>query len=224
MPRIGLERSYRPIGAKSQGRPGVQHGAPRVTPSGALVPQALFRPAAVVDGVIRLHAGDDAQLGEARKVLRAHVLGVFDAEAMRGRIAAPQALVQIEDFRDGAVADGVNADLDLRLVRAARQRFHLRGRVHQRKGNAAIGRVVSERLNHPGGRRAQRAVREGFYRAQLDEIVTHVALDARVAQFFPLPDGDDLIHAAGEPAFQFGAAQELDFAGKAAVPRNPNRR
>ena len=78
---------------------------------------------------------------------------------MRKRCAAglspPRRCVHVENFRDGAIADGVNAELDLRLVRAAREGFHLRGRIHQRKGNAAIGRVVGERLIHPGGGRAQ---------------------------------------------------------------------
>ena len=77
-------------------------------------------------------------LREARKVLRAHVLGVLDAKAMRGSVTATQARVHVEDFRDGAIADGVNADLDLRLVGAARQGFHLRGWIHQRKGDAVI--------------------------------------------------------------------------------------
>ena len=117
--------------------------------------QAFFRPAAIVDSVVRLHAGDDAQLAEARKVLRPHVLGVLDAKAMRGRVGATQALVYVENFRDGAIADGVNADLDLRLVGAARQGFHLRRAGSSRKGDAVICRVVGERLVHPGGRRAQ---------------------------------------------------------------------
>ena len=44
-------------------------------------------------------------------------------------------------------------------------------------------------------------------------------LEARVAQLFPLQDGSDFIDAAGEPAFQFGAPQELNLTRKAAVPR-----
>src|ERR1039458_6718367 len=98
------------------------------------MPQALFRPAAVVNGVIRLHAGDNPQLTEAPEVLRGRVLSVLNSKVLCWRILAPQALIHIEDFSDGAVANGVNADLKLRLVSTPRQGFQLGRWIHQREG------------------------------------------------------------------------------------------
>ena len=59
----------------------IQKRSEGVGAAGAVVPDAPFGPAAVIDGVVRLHGSDHVQLRKAVKVLGGHVLRMFDTEA-----------------------------------------------------------------------------------------------------------------------------------------------
>src|SRR5205807_1902386 len=83
-----IERGYRPVRAEGERRSGVEHRPPGIAGAGALLADALFGPAPVVDGMVGLHRGNHAEFREARKVLLAHVLGVLDAKAMVASVIA----------------------------------------------------------------------------------------------------------------------------------------
>ena len=59
----------------------VQESTERVGAAGAVVADALLRPAAVIDGVVGLHRSNHVQLCESVKVFCRHVLRMFDAKA-----------------------------------------------------------------------------------------------------------------------------------------------
>ena len=60
----------------------IQKTAPRVAVARTIVTEPLFRPATVVDCMIRLHGSDDVQLGKAIKIFQRHVLRVFDCKPL----------------------------------------------------------------------------------------------------------------------------------------------
>src|SRR3546814_1139195 len=83
-----FHRCHEPVRAEGQHRAGVEQRAERIgtfRPSGA---DPLLGPAAVVDGVVGLHRGDDVLAVEARDVLGTQVLGVLDAQAPVARAVA----------------------------------------------------------------------------------------------------------------------------------------
>src|ERR1035441_6032179 len=61
-----------------------------------------------------LHGGDDAELSEARNVGGAEVLGMLDAPAqvLLVGVSFEGVLEDVEGFAVGAVADGVDAELE----------------------------------------------------------------------------------------------------------------
>src|SRR3546814_1302534 len=80
-PHQRFHRRHEPVRAEGQHRAGVKQRAKRIgtfRPSGA---DALLGPAAVIDGVVGLHRGDDVLVVEARDVRGAQVLGVLDARS-----------------------------------------------------------------------------------------------------------------------------------------------
>src|SRR5207247_5001000 len=77
-----IERSHRPIGSEGERYAVIEKAAPRVTVSCAIVTEAFFRPAAVVDRVIRLHRGNDVELGKSLEIFLRRVLGVLDGKTL----------------------------------------------------------------------------------------------------------------------------------------------
>src|SRR5713226_5388718 len=108
MPSSGLSGAT----GQSERKASVEHRAPGVTRPGALVPEPLFGPAPVVNGVVGLHARNHPEPSEPREIFRANVLRVLDAEPVARGVPAAHALEQVQDLGVGAVADGVNGDLN----------------------------------------------------------------------------------------------------------------
>jgi hypothetical protein len=75
----GCGRRHEPVAPEREHGPGNQQRAEHVGGPDAVTAVRLC-PAAVVDGVIRLHAGNDAELPEPWDVGRREVLRVLDAE------------------------------------------------------------------------------------------------------------------------------------------------
>src|SRR6202007_2370936 len=76
-----IQRRDVPVGTEGETDMMVQERAEGVGAAGAIVANAGFGPAPLVDSVIRLHGGDHAEIGEAVEIFRGHVLRVLDAEA-----------------------------------------------------------------------------------------------------------------------------------------------
>ena len=119
--------------------------------------------------MVRLHGGDDAELGEARDVGRAQVLGVLDPEPpVAGAVLLLDALVDVEQLRVRAVADRVDLDLEPGFVRARDVFLDLRKRDGLGGEDAPVAGLVAEGFEHHGGAGSEGAV--------------HVALDAADAE------------------------------------------
>src|SRR6185295_7042956 len=83
-----LERRRRrdePIAAEGEPRTGIEQRTKGVCAFASLMTNHALRPPAVVDGVIWLDAGDDAERPEASDVGRRDVLRVLDPEAAIAR-------------------------------------------------------------------------------------------------------------------------------------------
>src|SRR6185369_13683154 len=97
-----------PIGPQRQADALVEQRAKRIRRLDALRADAPLGPPAVVDGVIRLHGGDDLQRGEPIEILWRDVLRVLDPQApVALPVRANDLTEQIENLRDGCVADGM---------------------------------------------------------------------------------------------------------------------
>src|SRR2546425_35060 len=119
-----IERRHRPVRAEGERRSGIEHRPPGVAGASALLADAFFGPPPVIDGMVGLHRGNHAKLREARKVLRAHVLGVLDAKAMVTSVIAAGPREDVEYFGGGAVADGMNGWLNAGLVAPGHRLLH----------------------------------------------------------------------------------------------------
>ena len=74
--------------------------------------EALFRPATIVDCMIRLHRSDDVKLGKTLEIFRCHVLRVFDRKALVViAVFFFDFAEDIEHHGNRAVADRVHAHL-----------------------------------------------------------------------------------------------------------------
>jgi hypothetical protein len=72
----------------------------------------LFRPAAVVDRVIRLHRRDHAHASKPRDIRRPDVLRVLDSESPIPRSVLPSdPFEEVKQLAIGSVADRVDLDL-----------------------------------------------------------------------------------------------------------------
>src|SRR5260370_16831581 len=92
---------------------------------------AALRPAVVVNGVKRVHSSDDMIAGEARDVLCAQMLSVFDAKATIAiAVFVFHLLVNRNDKVFRAIADGVNDHLQAGAIRASPARPHPPFRTH----------------------------------------------------------------------------------------------
>src|SRR5688500_2262524 len=81
----GIERGDGPVGAEGEPGAGVEQRAEGIRALAALLANALFGPATIIRGMIRLHRGDNACTTKTWDVLRAQVLRMFDAEPMIAR-------------------------------------------------------------------------------------------------------------------------------------------
>ena len=97
---------------------------------------------------------------DALDVLGAQVLGVLDAEAtVRGSVRRTHAVVDVEQHRVGALADGVHHDLQPgRIGRADPAAIESRGVVSETGGGGVVGVGLEEERRG----RAQRAVHESL--------------------------------------------------------------
>jgi hypothetical protein len=103
--------------------------------------------------VIRLHACGHVKLRETRDVFLAQVLRVLDAEAaVACAVLLADALEDVEQHADGAIADCVDHHVQAGLVGAGDPRVHLFWRIQQQ---ATILRCVDEGLVEGGGVRAE---------------------------------------------------------------------
>jgi hypothetical protein len=80
-PLEGCRRGDVPVAAEGDAGAAVEQAAERVGRAAAFLADDPVGPASVVDGVVRLHAGDDAGPGEPRDVGGREVLRVLDPEA-----------------------------------------------------------------------------------------------------------------------------------------------
>jgi hypothetical protein len=104
--------SHRPVRAEGKHGTAVQQTSPSITELQALGPEALFCKAAIVDGVIRLHRGNDAERRKPPKIRPPQMLHVLDAETPVGGPVFPFcALQQIEYRMYCPVADRMDGDL-----------------------------------------------------------------------------------------------------------------
>ena len=134
-----------------------------------LAPMYFSGPSAVVDGVIRLHAGDHAQRRKPRDVGGCRVLRVLDAEATVSlAVLAGDAIVGVEQQRVGTVADGVHHHVQAGFVGAGDPGVEVFGRVDQQP--PVLRGVVKRRVKR-GRVRPERAVDEAFQRADAQPLV-----------------------------------------------------
>src|SRR4029077_7326309 len=91
----------------------VQEGLEVVGDLDAFRADPLFRPAHVVDAVTRLNRRNRTERLEPRLVLCAYDLGMLDPRpAIAHAALALELLEDVEDHGVGAVADGVNRELE----------------------------------------------------------------------------------------------------------------
>ena len=110
--------------------------------------------------MVRLHARDDLQLGEARNVGGSDVLGVLDSEPpITGTILTLHSLEDIELQVDGAVSDRVNDNVQVCLISARGPGVEVLGCVDQQP---RVVRRIGEWLKHRRGMRAERSVDESL--------------------------------------------------------------
>ncbi len=128
--------------------------------SGAIMADSPLRPTAVVDCVIRLDGGDHVKLCEALEIFSSHVLRVLDAKTAVGFAMSLRDLrINVEDHRNGLIADRVRAELKAGGIGFHHAVMHQRHRMHFVRKNAVIVRLVVKRLEKIGGDRSERAVR-----------------------------------------------------------------
>src|SRR5204862_8054924 len=122
-------------------------------PLGALDAELRRDPRRVGDRVDSLHRSDHPELREPWDVGGRDVLRMLDAPAQRRAVgyACRRALVHVEHFAVGAVADRVRRELESVLERERRYLLQARW-LFERQARAA--RQVGVRLEQPGAVRA----------------------------------------------------------------------
>src|SRR6266849_2096428 len=168
------------IGAESEARAVFFQRGPGISALNAFGTDAGFGPAHVGGLMRRLHGGDDFELGKALEIVGGADLGVLDAVA-----AVTRAIGFCDGFEDverdaiGAVADGVEVELESGLVAFDGERFQFVG-LHDQ--NAAGLGVVGIRLEHGGGAGTESAVGDHFESAGFEPRVGDAAFGALVFQ------------------------------------------
>ena len=104
----------------------------------------LLGPPAIVDRVVRLHAGDDAELAEPRDLRRGDVLRVLNAEAtIPLAVFFCDALEDVELGANRPVADGVHDHVEAGFVGTRNPSVQILGRVDE---EPRVGRYIGKRL------------------------------------------------------------------------------
>ena len=131
-----------------------------------------------------LHGRDDAQFAEARNIGGVEMLRMLDAPAqvLLVGMLVEDALVDIEHFAVGAVADGVDAELMSCRDGDLRGLANIGGilRVHAAAVRASAG--IGVRRQQPGAARAERAIHIALDGAN-GEVIVREADDAVLANF-----------------------------------------
>src|SRR5216683_2060933 len=168
------------IGAEGETRSAFFQRGPGISALDAFGTDAGFRPAHVVGLVRRLHGGDDFELGKALEIFWGDDLRVLDAvAAVALAIGFCDGFENVERDAVGAVADGVEVELESGLVAFDGQRFQFVG-LHDQ--NAAGLGVVGIRLEHSGGAGTESAVGDHFESAGFEPRVGDAAFGALVFQ------------------------------------------
>src|SRR6266852_653301 len=168
------------IGAEGEARAAFFQRGPGVSALDALGTDAGFGPAHVVGLVRRLHRGDDFELGEALEIVGGDDLGMLDAVAAVARaIGFCDGFENVETDAVGAVADGVEVELESGLVAFDGQRFQLVGLHNQ--NSSGLG-VVGIGLEHGGGAGTESTVGDHFESAGLEPRISGAAIGALVFQ------------------------------------------
>src|SRR6266702_6857923 len=151
----------------------IQESAKRISAAGAIMADSPLRPTAVVDCMIRLDGGDHVKLGETIEVLGGHVLRMLDAKTAVGFAMRCRDLrINVENHRNGLIADRVRAELKAGGIGFHHAVTHQRDGMHFVRKNAVVVRLVIKRLEKIGGDRSERAVSEGFERANAKKRTT----------------------------------------------------
>ena len=109
----------------------IEEDAPRIAVTRPFVTETFFRPPTVVDGVVRLHRSDDVELRKSLKILRRHVLRVLDGKTLVViTVLSFDITENIENHRDRAVADCMNAKLQSCRIGLHQPVAHGAGRMH----------------------------------------------------------------------------------------------
>src|SRR5438105_10938589 len=110
-------RCDRPVAAERQPSAAILERAKCVSGPRALGSDYFLSPTTVVDGMIRLHARNDAKLSEARDISWCDMLRVLDPKApILFSILALYSLEDIELEIDSTVPDSVDDDVQIRFV------------------------------------------------------------------------------------------------------------
>src|SRR5579864_2080721 len=97
----------------------------------AVWPDSLLCPASIIDCMVGLNGGDHPQPRIAGKILGGQVLRMLDPPtAVALSIGFLDLLKHIESHGDGAIADGMYAELQSRRIRALQPLPHGRRRMH----------------------------------------------------------------------------------------------
>src|SRR2546427_10657795 len=141
----------------------IQESAKSVSAAGAIMADSSLRPTAVVDCMIRLDGGDHVQVRETVQVPGRHVLRMLDAKTAVGFAMSLRDLrINVEDHRNGLIADRVSAELKAGGIGFHHAVAHQGNGMHFVRENAVVVRLVIKRLEKIGGGRAERAAGEGF--------------------------------------------------------------
>ena len=179
-------RCDRPVAAERQPSAAILERAKCVSGPRALGSNYFLSPTTVVDGMIRLHARNDAKLSEARDISWCDMLRVLDPKApIAIAVLLLYALVDRKNVVIRTIADGVNDYLQTCLVGAAHAFEHRAFGKHLVAGNAVgIWRIVVG-LKEKRGSRTQTPVRETFQTAGAQHRTAEVRAHARLRQTFP---------------------------------------
>ena len=114
--------------------------------------------------------------------------------------------INVEDHRNGLIADRVRAELKAGGIGFHHAVMHQRHRMHFVRKNAVIVRLVVKRLEKIGGDRSERAVSEGFERANAKKRPTKGVSDSDLCLIIDLGNERRGINASGQLAAlqQFG--------------------
>src|SRR5450432_2383539 len=122
--------------------------------------------------MVRLHGSDDVELGEARDIGAGQVLRVLDTQAaVTWAVILLDALVEIEDGAIGAIADGVDGDLQAGLVGPLDVSVHLVGFLQFVTSKTTRGGRIIVGRTEPCSGRAESSIGEGLESADLNEPV-----------------------------------------------------